>query len=276
MTDADPDVLDLYQRHPISETQILGKLKAEGADLDALTQDDLMAHDQDHYGGVPFTDALIDRAGIGAETLVLDVCCGLGGPARYIAHRMGARVTGIDFTDSRIEGANNLSRRVGLSDKVEFRVGNALEQPFEDDSFDVVISQEAFCHVPDKPRLISECTRVLKPGGRLAFTDILVTDATTDATRARLAEGMAFRELASVEEYTRLLERHGCTVAFEDLGADWTRILKDRLAMYRGLEGQTVERFGRAHFEKWDSAYSFFVGCYDSGELGGGRLIATR
>ncbi len=77
--------------------------------------------------------------------------------------------------------------------------------------------------------------------------------------------------------YRRLLEHEGCTVlAAEDLSAPWTAILVDRLAMYRSLKDQTVTRFGADHFQKWDDAYSFFVGRYETGELGGGRFLARR
>lgn len=266
-----------YQTHPISEHQILEKLEAQGISRAGLTEDVLQDYDQDHFGGVAANDALAALAGIGPESQVLDVCCGLGGPARYLAQTHGCRVTGIDLTDSRVAGAEALSALVGLSERVSFVCGNALEMPFGDAAFDVVISQEAFCHVPDKPRLIAECSRVLKPGGRMAFTDILATDRTQEATRTRLGREMTFCELATAEQYRALFEAAGCRVADTvDLGAEWAVILKHRLAMYRGLEGQTVARFGQDHFDAWDSAYSFFVAQFETGELTGARILARR
>ncbi|MCB1501917.1 MAG: methyltransferase domain-containing protein [Bauldia sp.] len=270
-------VLAFYDTHPINERQILEKLRQDGHDPAHVTEDVLKHYDQDHFGGVAANDTLVRLAGIDADSRVLDVCCGMGGPSRYLAHTCGCRVTGIDMNAGRIEGARTLTAMAGLDGRVGFEIGNALAMPFADGSFDVLISQEAFCHVPDKRRLVGECARVLKAGGRIAFTDILATARTDDATRARLGKEMTFQELGSLESYSRALDEAGCAVeSVEDLGEDWRVILVDRLAMYRRLKDQTVERFGLAHYEKWDRAYSFFVGLYQTGELGGGRFLARR
>jgi ubiquinone/menaquinone biosynthesis C-methylase UbiE len=270
-------VAEFYETHPISEKQILEKLENDGIGLDGLTEDILQDYDQDHYGGTAANDALAALAGIDGTCHVLDVCCGLGGPSRYMAHNFGCRVTGIDMTGSRIDGANRFAELTGLADRVTFQCANALDLPFVDGTFDILISQEAFCHVPDKDRLVAECTRVVMPGGRIAFTDILTTDSTTDATRERLQREMTFLELGSREDYRKRFEREGCTlVEVHDLAEEWRVILADRLAMYRSLKDQTVERFGEAHFRKWDDAYSFFVGLYETRELGGGRFLARR
>ncbi len=176
-------VVGFYDTHPISQTQILQKLERQGVDLTTLTEDILQQHDQDHFGGLAANDALAAAAGLNDTTRVLDLCCGLGGPARYMAQHYGCRVTGVDLTQSRIDGARTLTDMTRQSDRVTFLCANALDLPLDDRSFDVVLSQEAFCHIPDKPRLIAECARVLVPGGPLAFTDILATRKTTDAVR---------------------------------------------------------------------------------------------
>jgi ubiquinone/menaquinone biosynthesis C-methylase UbiE len=279
MTDQDRigAVTEFYETHPISEKQIIDKMKADGVDLDNLTEDILQDYDQDHYGGIPANEALAALAGVDADCHVLDVCCGLGGPSRWLARNFGCRVTGIDLTESRIAGAGRLTRMAGLDDRVAYRTGNALDLPFDDRTFDIVVSQEGFCHIPDKDRLIAECARAVTPGGRIAFTDILTTEKTSGATLERLQREMTFQDLASRDGYRRRLEREGCEVVeIQDLGAEWREILAGRLAMYRGLKDQTVERFGAAHFDKWDGAYSFFVGLYETGELGGGRFLARR
>ena len=88
---------------------------------------------------------------------------------------------------------------------------------------------------------------------------------------------MAFTDLNTLEDYRVLLEENGCVVnVIEDVSEEWALIMVNRLDMYRSLKGQTVASFGQAHFEKWDRAYSFFVGLYTSGELGGGRFLAQK
>jgi len=270
-------VIHFYETHPINEQQILHDLARDGVVLEGLTEAILQRYDQDHFGGLEAVDLLASKAGIGPETCVLDVCSGLGGPARYLAFHYGCRVTGLDITGSRHEGALRLTRLVGLDDRVDFRLGNALAMPFDDASFDVVLGQEAFCHVPDKARLIAECARVVRPGGVIAFTDILRRPALSAGAAARLEREMTFLALESLDGYARLLAANGCPLRERgDLSAGWTEILQQRLEMYRSLEATTVEKFGAEHFRRWDDTYAFFVGRFATGELGGGRFVARR
>ncbi len=266
-----------YNTHPISESQVLDKLAQTGADTSILTVELLQHHDQDHFGGLAATDALARHAKINQSTHVLDLCCGLGGPARYLAYHHGCRVTGVDMNTDRLAGAVRLTERTKLQDRVLFHHANALQTGLADETFDVIVSQEAFCHIPDKKTLIAECVRLLKPGGRIVYTDILARNSMTNEIRSRLENEMVFSELSTLEQYCHLLEEKSCQVVeVEDLSDDWAQILIDRLAMYRSLKEQTVSSFGLEHFQKWDLTYSFFVDLYRSGELGGGRFVAHK
>ncbi|HJZ97247.1 MAG TPA: methyltransferase domain-containing protein, partial [Candidatus Solibacter sp.] len=234
-------------------------------------------HDQDHFGGVEANDILAAKAGIAKHHLVLDVCSGMGGPARYLADQIGCRVVGLDFTRSRYLAAQRLTAIVRLEHLVSFEYGNALEMPFEDRTFDVVIGQEAWCHVAEKPRLIAECGRVVKPDGIIAFTDILRKPALTDAEMERVGREMTFPSLETLEGYTALLERQQCSaVARDDLSEQWAQILVKRLEMYRSLKSETAAKFGDEHSRHWDDIYSFFVGLFGTGKLGGGRFVFRR
>ena len=266
-----------YDTHPISESQVLEKLAQTGADTSVLSVEMLQQHDQDHFGGIPATDALAQHAQINESTHVLDLCCGLGGPARYLAYHYGCRVTGVDMNTDRLAGAVRLTERTKLQDRVLFHHANALQTGLADETFDAIVSQEAFCHIPNKKTLITECVRLLKTGGRIVYTDILARNSMTNEIRSRLENEMAFSELSTLEQYCHLLEEKSCQVVeVEDLSDDWAQILIDRLAMYRSLKEQTVSSFGLTHFQKWDRTYSFFVDLYRSGELGGGRFMARK
>ena len=270
-------VVAFYDAHPINEEQILAALAGKGIALDGLSEDILQEHDQDHFGGVEANDILAARASIERSHHVLDVCSGMGGPARYLAQRIGCRVTGLDLTRSRYDSAISLTRLAGLAHLVDFRLGDALQMPFDDGSFDVVIGQEAWCHVPNKPQLIAECARVVKRGGTIAFTDILRRDALRPAEMQRMQQGMPFPTLETLGGYGDLLTQNGCAVIHrDDLSEHWAQILVQRLAMYRSLEADTVRKFGAEHFRKWDETYAFFVGLYQQGKLGGGRFVARK
>jgi SAM-dependent methyltransferase len=86
---------------------------------------------------------------------------GSGGPARYLASRYGALVTGVELTPARVRGANELTRLVGLHEQVQIVEGNVMAAPIPDKSVDVVIGQEALLHIPDRRRAMAEAFRIL-------------------------------------------------------------------------------------------------------------------
>jgi len=271
----DAAVIAFYDAHPINEHEILRKVEATGADLAALTEDDLKAFDQDHYGGFEATDTLAKAGDIRGAHWVLDVCCGLGGPARWLAHRLGCKVTGLDLTTSRIEAARRLTERVGLSPLVDFVEGDATRMPIPSRRFDRVIGQEAWVHIGDKAALLAECHRVLKNDGLLAFTDIVACAPLAADETEQLARDMRFPPIVTAQHYVERLATAKFTVARQDdLSVEWRQILVDRLEMYRSLRDTTIERFGEAHFEKWDRMYGAFVALFVAGKLGGTRIIA--
>lgn len=266
-----------YDTHPINEIEILTRLRARGDDPDAITQAELKDFDQDHYGGTEAVDVLAHAAAIVSEDEVLDVCCGLGGPARWLAYTRGCRVTGIDLTVSRIDSARRLTERVGLADRVRFEASNACQMPFADARFDVVVGQEAWVHVPDKPTLLGECRRVLRIGGRMSFTDIVERAPLAPEETRQMADEMQFAHIYRPDEYQAQFDRLGFEVVeFEDLSETWTRILQQRLQMYLSLRDTTVARFGLAHHEHWARMYGAFVSLYEQRKLGGLRVLAKR
>jgi ubiquinone/menaquinone biosynthesis C-methylase UbiE len=271
-----PSVVDFYSRHPISEGQIVDALRRQGKDLERLQPEDLYELDQDHYGGLEAVEALARRARIDAASHVLDVCAGLCGPARFIARRWGARVTGIDLNPERAAGARRLTARVGLARLVRMVRGDAQNLPFGARAFTAVVSQEGLLHIPDKGRVLAECGRVLLSGGRIALSDWIGTSRLGDSERRRLEEWMAAVTLQSIAGYKALLARAGFgAIDAEDLSAEWIGILRRRLEMYRGLRAETVARLGQARYDEYDQLYAFFVGLVEAGKLGGARFSAT-
>ena len=271
-----PPVVDFYSRHPISEAQIVAALRRGGKDLERLAPEDLYDFDQDHYGGLEAVEALGRRAGIDAASRVLDVCAGLAGPARFMARRWGARVTGVDLNPERAAGARRLSAAVGLDGLVRMVRGDAQVLPFRVGAFTAVVSQEGLLHVPDKAEALAECRRVLLPGGRIAFSDWIATARLSDRERRRLDEWMAAVTLQSIEGYKALLAGAGfVAIGAEDLSVEWIAILRRRLEMFRGLRADSVARLGQARYDEYDQLYTFFVGLVEAGRLGGARFSAT-
>jgi SAM-dependent methyltransferase len=152
-------------------TAVLDALTAAGRDVEELTVDDLAATDHFHGGGKPATVRLAQRAAPAPGTEVLDVGGGLGGPARLLAAEFGCSVTVVDITPSYVEAARMLTARVGLADRVRHEVGDALDLPFPDGSFDLVWTQNSGMNIADKPALYAGFRRVLRPGGALAVQE---------------------------------------------------------------------------------------------------------
>jgi ubiquinone/menaquinone biosynthesis C-methylase UbiE len=116
-----------------------------------------------------------DLLGIGAGAEVLEVGSGSGGPAVYLAHQRGCRVTGVDINAHGVRNATALAEARGVADRTRFEAVDASRPlPFGDGSFDAVISNDAMCHIADRPAVLREWYRVLKPGGRALFTDAMV------------------------------------------------------------------------------------------------------
>ena len=271
------NAVDFYERHPISCEIILAKLKASRGHLDGLTPDELFPHDQDHYGGLAANDVLAARGGIGKDTRVVDFCAGLGGPSRYFAHRYGADVTGVELTPARVKGAEELTRRVGLQHRVRVLEGNVMQVPLAAECVDVVVSQEALLHVPDKPRALAEAYRILKPGGRIVFTDWVAHRPLADTDRELMWQGMAVTDLYDLPTYAGLVRGAGFAVkTAEDLTTEWSEILVLRLAMYRKLREETLAAGTSAGHDAFYESYVRFVDLVNAAQLGGGRFAGRK
>lgn len=153
--------------------RIVDRLQAAGQSVATLTRDVAAQFDEFHGGGRESTRALARFAGVDPGMQVLDVGCGIGGPARTLAAEFGAEVTGVDLTLGFVAAATRLSAQLGLATQTRFAHGSALALPIADASVDVVWSQNMMMNLPDKGRFTAEAARVLRPGGMLAFETVV-------------------------------------------------------------------------------------------------------
>jgi len=277
MGDAKAQTVYFYDRHPISCDLILAKLRTSRGHLDDLRPEDLFPHDQDHYGGLAATDELVLAAQITSGTRVADFCAGLGGTVRYLAHKHGANVTGIELTPSRVAGAQELTQRVGLQVRAQVIEGNVMNVPLGNGTMDVVVSHESFCHVPDPEKALSEAFRILRKGGRLAFTDWIANERLLADDAQLMWDGMAIQPLRSIPDYRGLVEGAGFKIhSATDLTADWGPILKDRLAMYQRLREEAKQAGTPMGHDAFHQSYIRFVELIQQRKLGGVRIVASK
>jgi SAM-dependent methyltransferase len=175
MTDTNIKVREHYSAPGLTD-RIRLALAAIAPETQTLTVAQLAPLDQFHLRGILATSELATAVGIEPSTRVLDLGCGIGGPARYLAATFGCKVTGVDLSPAFIEAASYLTARSGLSDRVTLLTGDALQLPFEDAAFDTVFLQHVAMNIGDRAALYAEVRRILAPGGRLATYDLVSGD----------------------------------------------------------------------------------------------------
>ena len=166
-----------YAREGELTGRILSALTAAGKDLDRLSAEDLSPYDQFHSRGSQATAELAQLLNPQSGQLVLDLGCGIGGPARWLARERGCRVVGLDLTEVYCRTAGELSARVGLAKQTRFVCADGLALPFPTAAFDLLWTQHAAMNIADKGRLYREVARVLKPGGRFGLYDVMAGPA---------------------------------------------------------------------------------------------------
>jgi len=158
-----------YASHDIAH-RVVAALRATAGDSVKLSPHTLAPLEHFHRGGLPSTGKLAERLAPKQGDRLLDVGCGIGGPARWIAASFGCHVTGIDLVPEYCSAATELSSASGMTDRVQFLEGDAIALPFPDQTFDGALSQSALMNVADKPTAFAEVFRVLKPGKLFAIS----------------------------------------------------------------------------------------------------------
>jgi len=165
------DITSHYSRGDLL-ARLKTALRSDGVDPEHPTIDALAPYDQFHGRGMEATLEIASLLPLGAADHLLDIGSGIGGPARYFAERFSCRVTGIDLTPEFCEVARHLARVLRLHERVGFDVGSALDMPYKDGSFDAACSMNVSMNIEDKKAFFREIHRVLKPGARLALSEV--------------------------------------------------------------------------------------------------------
>jgi SAM-dependent methyltransferase len=223
------------ETHYSSDGHVADRIRAwvlaSGKAIDQLVPADLAPVDEFHIRGRPPTIELADRMDLRADSRVLDLGSGLGGPARTLAERSGCHVTGIDLTREFCEAATILSGWVGLGDRVRFVHGDATALPFASASFDAALTIHAAMNIPAKDRLYAEAKRVLRPGAIFAIYDVLQGEGGPVVYPVPWAREPATSALATPAEMRQLLGEAGFTLLEEIDSTDACRVwYRDRVA----------------------------------------------
>jgi len=239
MTDTNLKVREHYNSLGLTD-RIKAALATTTPESQALTVAQLAPLDQFHTRGILATGELAHAAGFDQSTRVLDLGCGIGGPARYLAATFGCKVTGIDLSPAFIDAATYLTARCGLSDRVTFQLGDALHVLFDDASFDAVFLQHVAMNIADRAALYKEMRRILAPGGRFVTYDLVLRngDVLYPVPWARDASASF---LLTEGETRTALEEAGYNVV---LWRDDTQLAQDWFKTVIGTQPQIGPRLG--------------------------------
>jgi len=183
-----------------------------GKTTESVTVEDLAPVDEFHIGGRIATDNLVDQLNFPEQGHVLDVGCGLGGAARYVATKYENRVTGIDLTPEYIETGKSLCDWLNLDGNITLEEGSALSMPFEDNSFDGGYMLHVGMNIEDKEALFKEINRVLRPGSTFGIYDILRQEDGELVYPVPWASESHTSKLATLNQYNQALISAGFEV----------------------------------------------------------------
>jgi SAM-dependent methyltransferase len=218
-----------YGQRDLTEA-VAAALQAAGLGDGILSWDALAPLDQFHIRGAAATADLAERLSIPPGASLLDIGCGLGGPARHLAALYGCTVNGIDLNQSFVDLATMLTQRTGLSQRVLTQQGDALALPFAPASFDLAWTQHVAMNIADRHTLYTGIRTVLKPGGRLAIYDATQGEGGPVHFPVPWARDPAFSFLLTPDAMRGALERAGfAVVSWNDVTETSVAWLADQL-----------------------------------------------
>jgi len=200
---------------------IQSALSKQGKSIDKLTIEDLGPVDEFHIGGRQATTSFLGQLNFLKQDHILDIGCGLGGSARYVADQSGARVSGIDLTQEYVDTGNTLCGWVKLDQQVSLYQGSALGMPFDNGTFDAAYMMHVAMNIENKAQLFEEVSRVLKPGAAFGIYDVMRDQQGELSYPVPWATEKSTSKLATPDEYREALTSAGFEVTGENNRRDF-------------------------------------------------------
>ncbi len=242
---------------------------------------ELVMGEQIHIGGFASSMDLAAKAEIAEGSSGVDLCCCIGAGMRFLVRFRGvARMTGVDATDRMVQVGPQRCADEGLADKITFVQADASATPLPDGEADFVWGEDAWCYVVDKPALIAEAARLVKPGGTIAFTDWVEGPAGLDDAQAeRFLKFMKFPNVQDIAGYSALLADNGCeVVAAEDTGrfAPHVDLYLNMLNMQLTYDALKIIGFDMDLMQAMGGEMQFMQGLAHEGRIAQGLFVAKK
>ncbi|MGB2754986.1 MAG: methyltransferase domain-containing protein [Phycisphaerae bacterium] len=242
---------------------------------------ELVMGEQIHIGGFTSSMDLAEKAKIAAGSSGVDFCCCNGAGMRFLVRfRNVQRMTGVDATRTVVERGRARTKAEGLDGRIRFVLADVCSSGLPDASADFVWGEDAWCYVVDKPRLIAEAARVVRPGGAIAFTDWVEGPARlTDKEADRFLAFMKFPNVQDLKGYSDLLAKNGCKV---ETAADTGRFAP-YADLYLGMLGKQLTYdalkiigFDADLMQAMAGEMQFMQGLAHAGKIAQGLFVARK
>jgi len=242
---------------------------------------ELIMGEQIHVGGFNSSLNLAKKAGIKEGMKGIDLCSALGAGCRFLVNNFNVQMCGLDATETMHNKAIKRVKEEGLDSKIELKIGDVTNVPYDDETFDFVWGEDAWCYVEDKEKLIEEAARILKPEGILSFTDwIEGSKGLADDEAERINRFMKFPYMESIESYKNLMTKNrfeiieieDITEEFADYIDFYVKMLSNQL-MFDALKiiGNDIDMF-----KAMGEEMMYMAKKAHEGKFGRGRFIAKK
>lgn len=242
---------------------------------------ELIMGEQIHIGGLQSSMDLAERAGIAPGSNGVDLCCCNGAGMRFLLRmREVSAMTGVDATATVLEQGRSRCEAEGFADRVRLVRADACATGLPAGHADFVWGEDAWCYVVDKAQLIAEATRLVKPGGTIAFTDWVEGPAgLSDTEAARFLSFMKFPGVQTLGGYQKALEANGCAVQLaEDTGrfAPCVDLYLDMLNRQLTYDALKIIGFDLSMLEAMGAEMVFMQDLAHAGKIAQARFVATK
>jgi len=242
---------------------------------------ELVMGEQIHIGGFQSSMDLAKRAGIGADMQGVDLCCCTGAGMRFLVKFCGvASMRGVDATTKVVERGIQRCQTLGLGKQISFTLADVCATGLLSGSADFVWGEDAWCYVVDKPKLIAEAARLVRPGGLIAFTDWIEGPAGLSQQEAdRFLGFMKFPNIQDLQGYQDLLVANGCEVQLaEDTGRfpTYVDLYLDMLNKQLTYDALRIIGFDMALMQAMGGEMVFMQQLAHAGKIAQGIFIARR
>jgi SAM-dependent methyltransferase len=236
---------------------------------------------QIHIGGLRSSMDLAAKAGVGPGMTGVDLCCCSGAGMRFLVRFCKVDgMIGVDATETVVAVGRCRNEGEGLAERIRFVLADACATGLPAAAADFIWGEDAWCYVVDKPRLIAEAARLVKPGGTIAFTDWVEGPAgLSDAEAARYLQFMKFPNVLSIAEYCGLLSAQKCAiVAAENTGrfAPYVDLYLNMLDMQLTYDALKIIGFDQPLMQAMAGEMKFLQELAHAGKIAQGLFVSRK